>query len=397
LYPNFSFHVVCKYGGARRGVIKTPHGKIQTPAFIFCATKAAFRTSTPQYAHQNNSQIILSNTYHLFLKGHELIRDLGGLHKTIGWNKPMLTDSGGYQIFAMNHTSVSADIKDSRGKHYKPTLLKMTEEDATFISYYDKTRKVLSPEISMQVQRNLGADIILVLDECTSSNISKDDTEASMHRSHKWEDRSLQNFLEHNDHTQSLYGIVQGGVYEDLRSQSCQYVNSRPFFGIAVGGCLGKTKNEMYHVVNYTMDKLRKDRPVHLLGIGHLKDIFNGVRNGVDTFDCVHPTRIARHGHALVKYSEENKEKENRENAIDLNKKNKYEKDLRIIQEGCKCTTCDAGITRAYLHMLIKSDERSYQYLITNHNIYFMNKLMEDIRDAIENKTLDKLEGEYCK
>ena len=393
-YPNFSFTIKKTLGKARLGTIKTPHGDIQTPAFIFCATKAAMRSTTTKSVEENRSQIILSNTYHLFLKGHEDIKRMGGLHKAVGWRKPMLTDSGGYQIFAMNHQSVSSDIKGAKTQYYKPTLIEVTEKEATFRSYYTNQVVKLSPEKSMEVQRNLGADIVLVLDECTSSGNSKEYTKTSMEMSHRWEKRSLDAFMEHNDHRQALYGIVQGGVYEDLREESCDFVNSQPFFGVAVGGCLGKTTEEMHHIVSYTMDRLKKDRPVHLLGIGYLKDIFNGVECGVDTFDCVHPTRIARHGCALVKYSPDQTSKQNRTNSIDLNQ-TKYKDDDQPISIDCECTTCARGITRSYLHLLMKSKENIYQTYVTDHNIFFMNKLMEDIRQGIEDNDLDSIKEKY--
>jgi queuine tRNA-ribosyltransferase len=251
----------------------------------------------------------------------------------------------------------------------------------------------LSPEKSMEVQRALGADLVVVLDECTSSTISKEETAESMKRSHDWEDRSLQNFLCHNDGSQALYGIVQGGIYPDLRKESCDYVNSRDFFGIAVGGCLGTTTEEMHRVVNMTMKMLRKDRPVHLLGIGYIQDVFNAVKNGVDTLDCVHPTRVARHGVALVKFSPYQTDKENRKNGLNLNQ-TKFADDDKAIDPTCKCTTC-TSVKRSYLHLLIKSNELMYQTLITNHNIYFMNRLMCDIRNGIENGNLEEVQIDY--
>lgn len=384
-YKGFNFMVFKTYKKARRGIIYTSHGTIQTPAFIFCATKGSMKSTTIPDVIQNNTQIILSNTYHLFLKGYDTIKRLGGLHKALGFNKPMLTDSGGYQVFAMNFHSVSKDIKGSKNRTYQPTLLKVDEEGATFRSYYDNSIVTLTPEKSIQVQIDLGADFVVVFDECTSSTISKEDTKKSMELSHRWEKKSLDYFHKHAKDNQALYGIVQGGIYKDLRKISCDFVNSNDFFGTCIGGCLGESTEEMHSTVNYVMKNLRKDRPIHLLGIGYLKDIFNGVEQGIDTFDCVHPSRIARHGVALVPKT--------RKNQLDLSK-GKYKEDDTKIWSECKCTTCKT-YKKSYIHMLIKSGEHMAYNLITNHNIYFMNKVMEDIRDGIECDDLESIKKIY--
>lgn len=386
--------IISKNSKARLGIIKTPHGKIYTPAFIFCATKATMRTTTMDYMKNNSTQIVLSNTYHLFLKGRDTIKNLGGLHKAIGWNGPMLTDSGGYQVFAMNHRSVSGDIKGNRNVSWKPSLEKITDKSAKFRCYYTNKLVELTPEESIEVQKDLGADLVVSFDECTSHTISKEDTEKSMNRSHLWEKRSLEHFNKINDGSQALYGIVQGGVYEDLRKKSCDFINNNNFFGIAVGGCLGDTPQKMHSIVNFCMDNLRKDRPVHLLGIGYLRDIFNGVRQGIDTFDCVHPSRVARHGYAYVKAQYLKSDSEKRTNNINLNR-SKYINDNSILEDNCKCSTCRIGITKSYIHLLIKENELMAYTLITNHNVYFMNKLMDDIRLGILNNTLDRIENKY--
>ena len=379
---------------ARLGILKTPHGKIYTPAFIFCATKATMRTTTMDYMKNNDTQIVLSNTYHLFLKGRETIKKLGGLHKAIGWNGPMLTDSGGYQVFAMNHKSVSGDIKGNRNTTWKSSLKKVTDKSATFRCYYTNKIVELTPEKSIDIQKDLGADLVVAFDECTSHTISKDETRKSMNRSHDWEKRSLIHFNKINNGSQVLYGIVQGGIYEDLRIESCNFINNNDFFGIAVGGCLGDSTQKMHNIVNFCMNNLRKDRPVHLLGIGYLKDIFNGVKQGIDTFDCVHPSRVARHGYAYVKAKYLNTDSEKRTNNINLNR-SKYFNDTNLLEKNCKCSTCRNGITRSYIHLLIKENELMAYTLITNHNVYFMNKLMKDIRIGILNDTLDKVEKTY--
>ena len=397
-YDGFDFKVFHQHTNmkARRGIIYTPHGNIHTPAFIFCATKASMKSTTIDNVIKNNTQIILSNTYHLFLKGTDTIKSLGGLHKALGFNKPMLTDSGGYQVFAMNFQGVSSDIKGSKNRVFKPTFISTNENGSKFRSYYNMETIELTPEKSIQTQMDLGADIILAFDECTSSTISKEQTRLSTELSHRWEKRSLDYFLNNkhkSEHKQVLYGIVQGGIYKDLRKTSCDFINNNPFFGIAVGGCLGTNSQEMYDTVNYTMNNLVQDRPVHLLGIGYLRDIFNGVKQGIDTFDCVHPTRVGRHGYAFVpaKYLVTNKEKE--KNFIDISK-SKFNNINKPIYDECKCTTCQK-YKLSYLHLLIKMKESVVYQLITDHNIYFMNKLMEDIRYGIEINNLESIEDFY--
>lgn len=308
---HFNIHHQSTTSKARTGLLSTPHGTIQTPNFIFCATKAAMKATTVDQVAAEGSQIILSNTYHLMISpGSELIDKLGGLHKFMGWNGPMLTDSGGYQIFSMGHGSVSSEIKGKRQfENWERTLIKIDEEGAVFRSYLDGSIHHLTPEKSMIVQRQLGADLIVVLDECTPFNVDKLYTEESMHRSHRWGRRCLQEFCKLNhDGKQALYGIIQGGIYEDLRKISADFVNNENFFGIAIGGSLGATKQDMHQIVSMTRKFIRDDRPIHLLGIGGIRDIFHGVRQGIDTFDCVHPTRLGRHGGALVKASHWNED-----------------------------------------------------------------------------------------
>lgn len=383
-YPHFSFEIkkTSATSRARLGVIRTPHGDIQTPSFIFCATKAAMKGVSAQQVKDCGTQIILSNTYHLMLQpGAELVEKMGGLHTFMGWHGPMLTDSGGFQIFSLGHGSVAAEIKGRRMTNRPKTMLKITEKGATFKSYIDGSKHVLTPEKSIDVQRKLGADIILVLDECTPFHVDHTYTARSMAMSHRWALRSLAEFDRGNDGRQSLYGIIQGGIHPDLRQESADFVNDHAFFGHAVGGSLGADKAQMYDVVAMTMARLRPDRPVHLLGIGGIGDIFEGVKNGIDTFDCVHPTRLARHGGALVQGH--HKEHINLKNA-------QYVDDPRPIEEGCPCHTCGT-VSRAYLHHLLKAKELYALQAITLHNITFMNRLLAAIRQALAE---DRLEAE---
>ena len=379
---------------ARTGEINTPHGTIKTPAFIFCATKAALKSFSTNQAKENNTQIILSNTYHLMLQpGSELIAKHGGLHNFMNWQGPMLTDSGGFQIFSLGHGSVADEIKGRSFVKRHKSLLNINEEGSLFQSYLDGSIKLLSPEKSIEVQRNIGADLILVFDECTPFHVDKSYTDMSMKRSHRWAKRSFNRFNSNityrsgfgSSGEQKLYGIVQGGVYEDLREESINFnLNKIDSFGIAIGGSLGSSKNEMYKVVNFTAPKLGNKHPIHLLGIGDPNDIWNLVKSGIDTFDCVSPTRLARHGSALIKGKKGK-----------LNIKNKqFSDDLSPIDKDCNCSTC-LNYSLAYLHHLFKADELLGLQLITSHNIYFMNELMTIIRDAIENDNLEQAEKKW--
>jgi queuine tRNA-ribosyltransferase len=377
---SWTIHKKSKKSRARVGTIGTPHGKIQTPAFIFCGTKASLKSFSASDAKKNNTQIILSNTYHLMLQpGGKIIAKHGGLHKFMSWDGPMLTDSGGFQIFSLGHGSVANEIK-SRGKlkSKSKSLLKITEEGALFKSYTDGRKHLLTPELSIAIQRDVGADLILVFDECTPFHVDKSYTAESMNRSHRWSTRSANSFESRSTYKskygsaglQSLYGIIQGGIYDDLRDESIEFnLKSNNFFGLAIGGSLGSSKDEMYKVVNYTSSIFGS---VHLLGIGDPIDIWNLVKTGIDTFDCVSPTRLARHGAALTR---------NRKGKINL--KNTIFKNLiEPLDKYCECSTCKK-YSVSYLHHLLKSEELLALTLITAHNIYFMNYLMQYIRDSI--------------
>ena len=444
LYPNFSFDITHKdtKTNARLGKINTPHGSVETPNFIFCGTKATIKNLSPRDFANEGTQIILANTYHLMLNGGaDLMEKFGGIHKLMGWKGPILTDSGGFQVFSFGHGTVADEIKGRRNDGRKSMICKIREEGVEFYSYVDGSKRVITPEISIQTQQKIGADLILMFDECTPFNVEKKYTENSMHLSHRWGKRSLEYFIKHNDHRQALYGIVQGGIYEDLRKQSVEFVNSEDFFGIAVGGSLGQNKEQMHSIVNMTMANVRRDRPVHLLGIGGFSDIINGVECGIDTFDCVHPTRIARHGCAIVrpdvyrKYkntcnhhknqtchfsrnaieaespldishngspvwlasnTSEDDKKEVIKEFISLKNaifKNSYEP----IDSECQCYTCQ-NFSGAYLHYLIKANENLFMSLLSIHNIRQMNNLMLDIRDGLKNGEMDGVKKRwiYC-
>ncbi len=380
---NFIINHTCKHTHARTGKLVTPHGIIETPAFIFCATKGAIKALSPIDLVTCGTQFILANTYHLMLQpGADTVAKFGGLHKFMGWDGPMLTDSGGFQIFSLGHGSIADEIKGKRNQQRVKTLLKINENGATFRSYIDGKIHTLTPEKAMEIQEKLGADLVLVFDECTPFNIDQNYTEKSMQRSHRWAIRSLEQFTKNDIGKQALYGIIQGGVYENFRNESCDFNNNQPFFGQAIGGSLGASKNQMYDIVAYTKSKLNSSRPTHLLGIGDIDDIFFGVSQGIDTFDCVHPTRLARHGGALVKKIAKinNRQHINLANSI-------YRLDDNPIESDCPCITCKK-YARGYLHHLLKAKELLVYQLITIHNVTFMNLLMTAIRKAIETDQL---------
>ncbi len=371
---------------ARTGRYATPHGVIETPNFIFCGTKASVKGLSPRQLREAGTDIILSNTYHLMLSpGPDLIAKMGGLHKFTGWDGPMFTDSGGFQIFSLGHGSVADEIK-GRGQRYRDkSILKITEEGAEFRSYLDGRKHFLSPEISVDIQRKLGADLIVQLDECTPFHVDKEYTARSMEMSIRWGDRSLAAWKQQDNGAQKMYGIVQGGIYPDLRKISCEYTRDRDFFATAIGGSLGENKEQMYEVVAMCTPHIHPSRPVHLLGIGSFIDIFTNVRAGIDTFDCVSPTRMARHGWAQAKGAP--KERINLRNA-------KFVDDPEPVDSSCTCYTCQ-NHSRSYIHHLFRVGEMLGMQLLSIHNVATMNRLMRDVRQAICNGTLDQAQKEW--
>lgn len=384
----FSFDITHKSpdSHARAGVLTTPHGVIETPNFIFCGTKASIKGLSPQQMREAGTDIILSNTYHLMLSpGPDLIAKMGGLHGFMGWDGPMFTDSGGFQIFSLGHGSVADEIKGKANRIRKKSILKISEEGAEFQSYLDGRKFFLTPEASVDIQRKLGADLIVQLDECTPFHVDKEYTARSMAMSMRWGDRSLAEWKRQDNGAQKMYGIVQGGVYPDLRKESCEYTRDRAFFATAIGGSLGSSKQQMYEVVAMCTPHIHPLRPVHLLGIGSFADIFVNVRSGIDTFDCVSPTRIARHGWALVKGAP--RERMNMRNA-------RFMEDQTPIDASCSCHTCQ-NHSRGYIHHLFRVGEILGMQLLSIHNVATMNRLMRDVRRAIRNETLDQVQKEW--
>lgn len=388
-YPNFAFDIKSRDESslARTGVLKTPHGEIETPNYIFCGTKATVKNLSPYQLKESQTDIILSNTYHLMLQpGADLIEKMGGLHKFMNWDGPMLTDSGGFQVFSLGEGTMANEIKGKSNKGYdNKNLLSITEEGCTFKSYIDGTKIKLTPESAMEIQRKLGADLLMQFDECTPYHVDKDYTARSMEMSIRWGDRCLTEFERHDNGAQAVYGIVQGGVYPDLRKFSAEYTKDRPFFGTAIGGCLGGTDEEMHEVVASSVPHIHPDRPVHFLGIGQIKDVFRFVRLGIDTFDCVIPTRLARHGTAFVKG--ERKETINLKNA-------RYRDDESPLDERIGIPASQK-FSKAYIHHLLKANELLATQILAQHNVATINMLMREIRDAIKTSSLDYLQKEW--
>jgi queuine tRNA-ribosyltransferase len=375
-----SFQIRTRDGRARTGTLKLHHGEVRTPAFVPLATKAVVKTLEVREAAELGYDMVLGNTFHLFLTpGHELIAKLGGLHRFMSWDKPVITDSGGFQVFSMGHGTVADEIKgrapQSTGER-AGAILRIEEDGVTFRSYLDGSTQFMGPETSMAVQAALGSDIALVFDECTPFHGGRDYTARSTERTHRWLDRCLAWHAENAPDWQVVYGIVQGGVEEDLRRASAQEVAARGTGGIAIGGTLGEDKDQMFEVVRWAMEEIPEERPVHLLGIGEVDDLVRGVELGIDTFDCAMPTRIGRHGMAVVPDPE-------RRWRVDLAKARWREADEPLL-EGCPCPACAHGYTRAYLHYLLKAKEHTAMRLLTIHNLAYLQRLMAELRDAID-------------
>ena len=383
-------------GRARTGTLHLAHGDVSTPAFVPLATKGAVKTLEPRDVAALGYELILGNTFHLLLApGPELVQEFGGLHSFMRWDRPIITDSGGFQVFSMGHGGVADEIKGRGrgggsfdGSGSTGAILSIDEEGVRFRSYVDGGERFLSPEASMAVQAALGSDIALVFDECTPFHVSREYTERSMERTHRWLERCLRWHAEHGPAGQVVYGIVQGGVERDLRAVSSEMVGASRCHGVAIGGSLGQDKAQMHTVVGWTTDELRRvaaDKPRHLLGIGDVDDLIAGVEMGIDTFDCAMPTRLGRHGVALVPDPEARWR-------VDL-VKGRWRKSAEPILDGCPCPACSAGFSRAYLHYLLRAGELTAPRLVTLHNLSFIARLMADLRAAIDGGRLPQVAG----
>jgi len=368
---------------ARSGTLSTPHGTVRTPAFVPLATKGTVKGLEPADVAGLGFQMVLGNTFHLLLEpGPDVIARLGGLHEFMGWSAPIVTDSGGFQVFSMGHGTVADEIKGRRNKggERDGAILAIEEEGVRFRSYVDGTERFLGPEDSMAVQAALGSDLALAFDECTPYNVSREYTERSTERTHRWLQRCLDWHGEHGPAGQLVYGIVQGGVHEDLRRGSARTVADSGCDGIAIGGSLGRDKAQMHEVVGWATGELAEERPRHLLGVGEVDDLLRGVELGIDTFDCAVPTRLGRHGTALVPAPEQRWR-------MDVTKATMREAPGPIL-EGCPCPACAGGYSRAYLHHLFRARELLGLRLLTLHNLAFVSGLMADLRGALAAGTL---------
>ncbi len=348
---------VCKQSGARLGRLHTPHGTFETPMFMPVGTQATVKTMSPEELEEIGSGIILANTYHLYLRpGHEIVREAGGLHRFMNWNRGILTDSGGFQVFSLS------------------PLRKITEEGVSFRSHISGEPLFLSPEKSIEVQNALGADIIMAFDECPPSPAEREYVQASLERTTRWAERCLKAHRRPQD--QALFGIVQGGMYKDLREQSAKQLVAMDFPGYAVGGLsVGEPKELMYEILSHTTPLLPADKPRYLMGVGSPDALIEGVIRGIDMFDCVLPTRIARNGTTMTSQGR-------------LVVRNaRYARDFSPLDPECDCYTC-RHYTRAYIRHLIKADEIFGLRLTTYHNLYFLTRLMERIREAIRKDRL---------
>ncbi|HXS33547.1 MAG TPA: tRNA guanosine(34) transglycosylase Tgt [Solirubrobacterales bacterium] len=371
-----SFEVVARDGGARTGVLRTAHGPVHTPAFIPLATKGTVRGLEAREVAELGYEMVLGNTYHLFVSpGPERIARAGGLHGFMGWERALITDSGGFQVFSLAHGGVANEVKGSGrqgGAH--GSVVSIKEEGVHFRSYRDGAELFISPEVSMQVQAALGSDIALVFDECTPFHADREYTARSTERTHRWLDRCLAWHDENGPERQAVFGIVQGGVHEDLRRESADYIAATGVDGLAIGGTLGRDKAEMREVLAMTTPMLPEAAPKHLLGIGEVDDLLAGIALGLDVFDCAVPTRLARHGVALAP---------NPDNRFRLDlRKSGHEGDRNPLVDGCPCPACQHH-DRDYISYLSRAEELTAVRLLCLHNLTYLQELMTNARAAI--------------
>lgn len=347
---------------ARVGVLRTPHGEIPTPVFAPVGTQATVKTLTPRELDELGVTLILANTYHLYLRpGPDVIEELGGLHRFMGWDGPIMTDSGGFQIFSLE------------------PMRRFTEEGVLFRSHIDGSQHLLTPEKAIEIQEKLGGDLITCLDECAPP-LDKDYVREATERTHRWAERCLK---AHRRKDQALFGIVQGGIFPDLRRESARFIASLGFDGIAIGGLsVGEPKEKTFEMLEVVVPLLPRDKPRHLLGVGAPLDFFEGIRRGMDIFDCVLPTRMGRTGALFTR-----KGRINIRNA-------RYARDPRPVEEGCTCYTCQ-NFSRAYLRHLFKAEEILAPRLATLHNVHFMVNLVKSIRQSILDGTFSSLREEF--
>lgn len=380
-----------KKSNARIGILKTPHGEIETPSFVGVATQAVVKTLTSREAEEAKSQILIANTFHLHLKpGEKFIKKAGGIHKFMNWDRPLMTDSGGFQVFSLGFgrdhgvgkilkkksnltiksgSKTRSDLAITEGQ--QPQNVKVTDDGVFFRSPVDGKKLFIGPKESIKIQESIGADIMFAFDECTSPVADYDYTKRSLEKTHRWAEICLSS----KKTKQALYGIVQGGKFRDLREESAEFIGNLPFDGFGIGGEFGDEKKTMTEMLNLTLPHLPKTKPVHLLGIGHLGDIPEIIKTGIDTFDCIVPTHYARHGVAFTSTGR-----------LDMKKSNLLT-DKNPLDKKCKCETC-LNYKRNYIAHLLKANEITGLRLMTMHNLHFFNSYVEKLRDDIKKNRL---------
>lgn len=381
-----------KNGLGRAGILSTPHGDIKTPAFVTVGTKGTIKALSPEEVRNLGAQVVLANTYHLYLEpGDKIVREAGGIHKFMNWNGPTMTDSGGFQAFSLGAAfgkGVSKITKgevveeEGNGSQEEPTMAKIDEDGVTFKSYIDGSEHKFTPERSIEIQHNIGADMIFAFDECTSPRASHTYQKEAMERTHRWAKRSLDAHNANVDASsrQGLMGIVQGGRFQDLREESAKIISKMDFDGFGIGGSF--TKEDMNTAVGWVNKLLPEDKPRHLLGIGEPGDLFGGVENGSDLFDCVAPTRIARNGSL---YTEQG-----RINIFNT----QFRSDFTPIDSSCGCYTCK-NYTKSYVAHLFRSKEMFAATLASIHNLHFTVNLVDKIRQSILDGNFEKFRDEF--
>ncbi|MCF7845503.1 MAG: tRNA guanosine(34) transglycosylase Tgt [Candidatus Pacebacteria bacterium] len=390
----FKFKVIKKEGKtkARNGLLETPHGVIRTPAFVPVSTKGALRGVDYETAYNFGSDIFMVNAFHFFCnKRHKEVKKFGGLHKFANINYPLMTDSGGFQVFSYGFgrehevgkiSEVSTPQKEKKSSPRNKNLVKISSDGVEFSLPTSGEKVFMNPKVSMEVQKNLGADLIFAFDECTSSFADYNYTKEALQRTNRWAEESLSCFG--RSKKQALMGVVQGGEFQDLREESAKFTASLPFFGFGIGGFLGKSKKDMYHLLDWVNDILPEEKPRHLLGIGEVDDILESVEKGVDLFDCVVPTRWARHGTALTSQGRLNI------------KGRKYLNSKKPIDKNCSCPICK-NHSVGYVSHLIREKEIFGAMLLTHHNLFWIQNLMASIREEIKKENFSTFKNKLLK
>lgn len=369
-YFRFEISKRSKKSRARVGKIFTPNGIINTPNFVPVATNGTLKLIDSVQANNIDIDLMFCNTYHLIINpGTEVVKKAGGLHKFINRNKPIITDSGGFQVFSLAYGTVKEELKSKGQKKNNNSVINISEEGVLFRSYKNGDKIMLTPESSIRAQKDLKADIIIPFDELPPYYFDTNKLKKSLDRTHRWQERSLKEHLK-DPNNQAIYSVIHGGLDKDLRKKSIEFLNNLSFNGNAIGGSLGKDRKEMFGLLDYIMPIIPEEKPVHLLGIGDIESIDYGIKSGIDTFDSSHPTKAARHGQIFTEFGH-----------IKINQ-SKYRLKFEPLDRNCNCYTCQ-NYTTAYIHHLFKAHEFTGLSLASIHNLYYMNKLLENYRELI--------------